>query len=446
MKSMFRALPTLLCGCLFALVSAEAIVLAAAEETEIPGVTAELAYLRQGAGVLHLAIKLTNTTDKVASSGKKYEYSSLLLVDDKAGKKHAVLKDANGCFLAGPFSGYHYCSRDGGAWWPKIPPRSEVVVWAMYNAVPAGTVLSVHSPQMFPFENVKVSESTAPVTSVGSSVPPVKGVLVSADRASGQLRVRLKLVNPEQRKGGEDTESLQYESAYVLDPQSMRKYPVRKDPAGKYLAMPMSDDSEGGRYWYSYVPPGGQTLMSLNFQPPPDSVKSVDIVIPGLEPFQNIALAGEAGAAAAGIAVRGQTQSLEGALKDLGAEVTEKEIKVQLQADLLFDFDKADIKKEAEPSLEKVVTVLKSYPNARVLIEGHTDSKGNDAYNKTLSENRAANVARYILQRSGTPAQNVQTRGWGKTKPVVHNTRPDGSDDPEGRAKNRRVEITITKS
>jgi outer membrane protein OmpA-like peptidoglycan-associated protein len=441
----FRILPAMFFFVFFCAVPAAFGVQAAAQETEIPGVTADLAYLRQGLGVLHLGIKLTNTTDKLVSAGKKYEFSSLLLVDEKAGKKNSILKDANGCFLAGPFSGYHYCAKDGGSWWPKIPPHSEVMLWANFNAVPAGTVLSVHSPLMFPFENIKVSEQTAPVSTVGSSVPPVKGTFVSADRSSGQLRVRLKLINPEQRKGGEDTEALQYESAYVLDPKSMRKYPVLKDPTGKYLASPMSDDTYGGRYWYSYVPPGGQTLMSLNFQPPPDSVKTVDLVLPGLEPFENITLSGESGAATAGIAVAGLSQSLEGALKDLGAQVTEKEIKVQLQSDLLFDFDKAEIKKEAEPALEKLATVLKSYPNAMVLIEGHTDSKGNDAYNRTLSENRAVNVSRYLLQKSGTPAQNVQTRGWGKTKPVAHNTKPDGSDDPEGRAKNRRVEITVNK-
>lgn len=421
------------------------LVQAASQETEIAGVSADLAYLRQGNGILHLGIRLTNGSEKAVSGGKKYEFSQLQLVDNKGGKKYSILKDANGCFLAGPLSGYHYCSMDGGSWWPRIPPHSEVVLWAIFNPMPPGSVLSVHSPLMFPFENLRVTEQTTPVTSVGTSAPPIKAALIAADRANGQLRVRLKLVNPEQRKGGEEVEAISYESAYVLDPSSMRKYPVLKDQMGKHLASPMSDDKNGGRYWFSYVTPGGQTLMSLNFQPPPDAVKTIDIVIPGLEPFENIALSGEAGAASAGIAVSGQVQSLEGALKDLGAQVTEKEIKVQLQSDLLFDFDKTEIKKEAEPALEKVVTVLKSYPKAKVLIEGHTDSLGNDSYNKSLSENRAANVSLYILRRSGIAAQQVQTRGWGKTKPVAQNTKQDGSDEPEGRAKNRRVEISISK-
>jgi len=414
---------------------------AAPQETEISGVTADLAFLRQGNDVLRLGIKLKNQSDTVAK-GKNYEYSKLILVDSKAGKKYLILKDANGCYLAGPMSGWHYCAQeDGGIWWPEVPPRSEVILWAYFNPVLPGTEITVQSPLMFPFEQVKVVEQTSAVPSVGSSVPPLSGTIVSADRSSGQLRVRLKLVNPERRKAGEGVEALQYESAYVLDTSSKRKYPVLKDPSGKYVASPMSDDKYGGRYWYSYVEPGGQTLMSLAFQPPPDSVKTVDIVIPGFSPFENIAIAGAAGAATAGIAVAGQTQALDGALKELDARVTPQEIKVQLQSDLLFDFDKADIKKEAEPMLGNVVTVLKSYPEAQVSIEGHTDSMGSESYNKTLSEKRASTVATYLISRNAVKAAQVKTMGWGKSKPIVHNTKPDGSDDPEGRAKNRRVEL-----
>jgi photosystem I P700 chlorophyll a apoprotein A2 len=219
-----------------------------------------------------------------------------------------------------------------------------------------------------------------------------------------------------------------------------------KDQSGNYLAEPISDNNDGGRYWYSYVQPGGQTLVSLTFQPPPDTTRAVDIVLPFLNPFENIPIAGEGGAAAAGVAVAGKSQGLEGALKELSAEVTAQEIKVHLQSDLLFDFDKADIKKGAEPVLEKVALVLKSYPHSRVLVEGHTDSVGKDKYNQALSEKRAATVARWLVARSGLQAAQIQTRGWGKSKPAFHNTKPDGSDDPEGRAKNRRVEIVIKKT
>lgn len=141
----------------------------------------------------------------------------------------------------------------------------------------------------------------------------------------------------------------------------------------------------------------------------------------------------------------GITKGIDSTLKDLGAKVTEQEIKIELAADVLFDFDKADLRPDAFPSLQKVAEVIKSYPEAPVLIEGHTDSVGADAYNQTLSENRALAVKNWLVEKAGVEAARISTRGWGESKPVAPNTRPDGKDDPEGRQKNRRVEITVKK-
>ena len=411
-----------------------------AEETEIPGVTATLAYLRQYNGILHLGVKLKNPGEKEASTSKAIQFSRIVVADAKAGKKYSPLKGADGSYLAGPVSD----SNDGGRWFPSIPPKAEILLWVLFDTVPQNAVLTVQVPLMFSFEEVKVSDQAVTLKEVDSAVPPLKASLVSAVRSAGQLKVRLKISNPGKQKA--KGLPLRYADTYAFDPVSKRKYPLLKDPTGKYLAEPISDNSDGGRFWYSYVEPGGQALVSLTFQPPPDTTKAVDIVLPLLDPFENIPIAGEGGAAAAGIAVAGKSQDLEGALKELNAEVTAQEIKVQLKADLLFDFDQADIKKGAESVLEKVAVVLKSYPNAKVLVEGHTDSLGKDTYNQALSEKRAATVAQWFVARSGLKKAQVQTRGWGKSKPVTHNTKPDGSDDPDGRAKNRRVEIVIKKT
>jgi outer membrane protein OmpA-like peptidoglycan-associated protein len=413
---------------------------AGAEETEIPGVTASLEFIRQYQGVLRLGVKLANGTDKEARVSKPIQFSKIAITDAKAGKKYSPLKGADGQYLAGPISD----NSDGGRWFPAIPPKSEVLLWVFFDAVPSGIGLTVQVPLMFAFEGVKVSEQPVTLKEVGGAVPPLKASLVSATRSAGQLKVRLKIVNPGQTKaaGG----ALRYADTFAFDTANKRKYPLLKDQSGKYLAEPISDDKDGGRYWYSYVEPGGQTLVSLTFQPPPDTTKTVDLVLPLLSPLENIPLSGEGGAATAGVAVAGKSQNLEGALQELKADVTAQEIKVQLKADLLFDFDKADIKKEAEPVLDKVALVLKSYPQAKVLVEGHTDSLGKDVYNQTLSDKRAATVAQWLQAHSGLPKTQFQTKGWGKTKPVVHNTRPDGSDDPEGRAKNRRVEVVIKKT
>jgi outer membrane protein OmpA-like peptidoglycan-associated protein len=136
-----------------------------------------------------------------------------------------------------------------------------------------------------------------------------------------------------------------------------------------------------------------------------------------------------------------KAQPLEATLKDLGATVKGREIKINLSADVLFDFDKADLRPEAAPALAKVAEVLKAYPKATALIEGHTDGKGNAGYNQKLSEQRAASVRKWLLDDGvATP---MTTRGYGKTRPIAPNVKPNGADDPLGRQKNRRVEITV---
>jgi outer membrane protein OmpA-like peptidoglycan-associated protein len=141
--------------------------------------------------------------------------------------------------------------------------------------------------------------------------------------------------------------------------------------------------------------------------------------------------------------IESTTRGIESVLKDLGAKVSDREIRIELAADVLFDFDKYDLRPEAAPSLEKVAEVLRSRAGSPVTIEGHTDGKGSDAYNQPLSEKRAQAVREWLVKNGGASAARITTRGWGKSKPIAPNTRPDGSDDPEGRKKNRRVEITV---
>jgi outer membrane protein OmpA-like peptidoglycan-associated protein len=144
------------------------------------------------------------------------------------------------------------------------------------------------------------------------------------------------------------------------------------------------------------------------------------------------------------VAVAGNVQDLNAALKDLGAKTTDTEIRIELSSDVLFDFDKADLLGKAIPGLEKVATVLKSYPNAACSIEGHTDNKGLKDYNQKLSERRADSVKAWLLAHGVSSPMTI--RGWGATKPVAQNAFPDGRDDPGGRQKNRRVEIIVKKA
>lgn len=141
------------------------------------------------------------------------------------------------------------------------------------------------------------------------------------------------------------------------------------------------------------------------------------------------------------LGISGRTEDISGLMRDLGAEVRGREMRIALSADVLFDFDKAELKPEAAASLAKVVAVLKSQPKATATVEGHTDGKGDDAYNQKLSEKRAETVRRWLADNGATI--RISSRGHGKKKPVAPNATKDGKDNPEGRQKNRRVEIVV---
>ena len=146
------------------------------------------------------------------------------------------------------------------------------------------------------------------------------------------------------------------------------------------------------------------------------------------------------------INIVGVTRGIQGVLQDLGAKVVGQEVRIDLAADVLFDFDKYTLLPKASDTLQKVGQVAASYPSSPIQIEGHTDGKGTHPYNMKLSENRADAVKAWLVQNASVAGSRISTRGWGETKPIAPNKKPDGSDDPEGRQKNRRVEIVLTKA
>lgn len=107
-----------------------------------------------------------------------------------------------------------------------------------------------------------------------------------------------------------------------------------------------------------------------------------------------------------------------------------------------FEFDRATLREESIPILEAAVTVLKNNPELLVAIDGHTDSRGSDAYNENLSRARAEAVHDYFV-RQGVGADRLAFRGFGESRPIAPNSFDDGSDNPDGRAENRRVELNV---
>jgi outer membrane protein OmpA-like peptidoglycan-associated protein len=124
---------------------------------------------------------------------------------------------------------------------------------------------------------------------------------------------------------------------------------------------------------------------------------------------------------------------------------TSKEIRLALSADVLFDFDKAIIRPDGAAALQQVVAVIRDKNHGVVRIEGHTDSKGNAAYNMRLSQQRAVAVETWLVQNGGFTVSSFSTQGFGATRPIAENTKPDGTDDSAGRQRNRRVELILAK-
>jgi len=147
-----------------------------------------------------------------------------------------------------------------------------------------------------------------------------------------------------------------------------------------------------------------------------------------------------------------RSEDIEGSVKEIGGEVTDlemtetdTEVKIELSGDILFGFDKWDIRPQAEQTLKNVAQVINQYQNTAVLVEGYTDSKGSDSYNQELSQKRADSVKDWHVENGEVDEARISTKGLGESKPIAPNEKDDGSDDPEGRQKNRRVEITVKK-
>lgn len=128
---------------------------------------------------------------------------------------------------------------------------------------------------------------------------------------------------------------------------------------------------------------------------------------------------------------------LDKGIEDLeSTEVSGDSTVVTLDTDILFGFDSAELSDAAK---KKIADLVKDLPtDSEITVGGHTDSKGEDDYNKKLSVDRAGAVADVLT--SENKDLDVTAKGYGESEPVAANEK-GGEDDPEGRAKNRRVEI-----
>lgn len=112
--------------------------------------------------------------------------------------------------------------------------------------------------------------------------------------------------------------------------------------------------------------------------------------------------------------------------------------------EIYYELNEFILTPASHPALDKLVTLLQDHPQMEIEISAHTDNTGSAAYNQQLSEKRALNCVAYLVGK-GIDKKRLQYKGYGATKPVAPNTNPDGTDNPEGRRLNRRIELRILK-
>jgi outer membrane protein OmpA-like peptidoglycan-associated protein len=138
-----------------------------------------------------------------------------------------------------------------------------------------------------------------------------------------------------------------------------------------------------------------------------------------------------------------QVDQITQTLTQFDATEVEDGFQLTLPDSILFDFGSAELRDDALPALTLIADVLRYFADAPVTVVGHTDSVGSASANQQLSELRAQSVVDALIRDHGIDPGRLTAVGRGAEEPVAPNTNPDGSDNPEGRQLNRRVEIVV---
>ena len=149
------------------------------------------------------------------------------------------------------------------------------------------------------------------------------------------------------------------------------------------------------------------------------------------------AAVGGAGGAVIGRQMDKQAEEIQKTVPDAKVERVGEGIVVEFSSNVLFGFDQSNLSSEAKTNLDKLVIVLNGYPDTDIEIQGHTDSKGSEAYNENLSKQRARTVSNYLTGKD-IASNRMTIKGFGEIAPKYSN------DTKSGQAQNRRVEFLIT--
>ncbi|MPY90066.1 MAG: OmpA family protein [Luteitalea sp.] len=258
---------------------------------------------------------------------------------------------------------------------------------------------------------------------------------------------------------GEDELALQFEffngtkdtlrpsdvDIYVLGPKVL----LADLPRGtSYGVLPESgNDSRISESSHEPAPPGESLTVTAMFTAPPAETSRMLVMVAGLLPVLVPVQPQGASALQDDPVLRGPQpeRRMLGPLvcrtEGGDGESDQSVVELRLPSDVLFEFGSAKLSAGAQSTISTAGKEV-SGRSGTITIEGHTDSVGDDASNQTLSEQRAVSVRDGLRAELGD-GFSYQTAGFGETRPVAANQNPDGSDNPDGRAQNRRVEVRL---
>jgi outer membrane protein OmpA-like peptidoglycan-associated protein len=300
----------------------------------------------------------------------------------------------------------------------------------------------------------------AQVVHRGSAVLQVQSVRASAERALVSVRV----LNGRDRDMKLDAGT---EHSYIVT-DSGEKLMLVKSPTNADLAVPPGKMMDGALVFAGTLPTSGRATLILNSHDGTDNeytlTPRLEVSLPldgsrggsvpdvstlsNMRPVPMSTFARAAGGGSTfgdGGRSTSDLRAVEKLRSDLGAVETDRGTVVSLPGDVTFDFDKATIRDTARSTLDQLAALIAAGGAGEIAIEGHTDARGDDAYNKRLSEQRAEAVKAYLAEK-GVSAARLRTIGLGELRPVAPNIKSDGTDDETGRQRNRRVEVVLPKS
>lgn len=275
------------------------------------------------------------------------------------------------------------------------------------------------------------------------------GLTIVGEGSEGQT---LRAVGLLARTHGDADDPSLYDSTglTLVDLTARKAYLVARDAEGACLCSSSPD-----------LASVATTVMKAQFAAPPSDATHIDVVVPkfgvlrdvpiseGMPPAQLDEERKPTSTSQPGVlveelesdgpAVTAPVVDVDAPVANLDKSVTRRKGKVVLAADVLFDFNKWTLTGKAKARIAETAEILRRETEGPVQVNGYTDSKGSNAYNRRLSERRAAVVRAELAKQLRGSGITLVAKGYGESDPVAANT-VDGKDSPKGRAQNRRVE------